>query len=127
MRERGVQSTAGGRVEPGPAGAGRAAAATGGNVWQVLAIVALIAATAGWTTVAVLALRPRPPVAVASAEPVRRRRPRAVGRRRGPAGRRYARRGRAGGAPPDRADGTTLQAQSWTGDATWPTTPGARP
>jgi hypothetical protein len=28
-----------------------------GNVWQVVAIIAIVAATAGWTTVAVLALR----------------------------------------------------------------------
>jgi hypothetical protein len=31
---------------------------SGGNFWQVLAILALVAATAGWTTAAVLALRP---------------------------------------------------------------------
>lgn len=55
MRERGVQSR---RVResnetirrPGPGSSGT-------NVWQVIAIVALLAATAGWTTVAVIALR----------------------------------------------------------------------
>lgn len=58
MRERGVQSR---RVLPGPV---EPAQRTGGprpnraNVWQVIAIIAIIAATAGWTTVAVLALRP---------------------------------------------------------------------
>lgn len=36
--------------------------------WQVLAIVAVIAATAGWTTVAVMALRPSP-AAIAEAAP----------------------------------------------------------
>ena len=56
MRERGVQSR---RVRPGPV---EPAQRTGGpppsraNVWQVIAIIAIIAATAGWTTVAVLAL-----------------------------------------------------------------------
>ena len=62
MRERGVQSR---RVKqdrvdpvrrPGPP------PRDGGNFWQVLAIVALIAATAGWTTVGVIALRPSSPV-----------------------------------------------------------------
>jgi hypothetical protein len=35
-------------------------------VWQIIAIVALLAATAGWTTVAVIALRGSDPAAVAS-------------------------------------------------------------
>jgi hypothetical protein len=57
VRERGVQSRRGrgptieGSRRPGPP------PRRGGNFWQALAIVALIAATAGWTTVAVLALR----------------------------------------------------------------------
>ena len=58
MRERGVQSR---RVRPGsvgPASRNGPPAPTRGNIWQAIAIVALIAATAGWTTVAVLALRP---------------------------------------------------------------------
>lgn len=59
MRERGVQSR---RVRPGQVEPvrrpGPPSQRSGGNFWQVLAIVALIAATAGWTTVAVLALRP---------------------------------------------------------------------
>jgi len=58
VRERGVQSR---RVKAGPVGPARRPAPPsrgGGNLWQALAIVALIAATAGWTTVAVLALRP---------------------------------------------------------------------
>jgi hypothetical protein len=58
VRERGVQSR---RVRPGgvgPASRNGPPAPTRGNIWQAIAIVALIAATAGWTTVAVLALRP---------------------------------------------------------------------
>lgn len=66
MRERGVQSRRGRAVEPDlrrptpPSGR-----PGGGGFWQALAIVALIVATAGWTTVAVLALRP-PQVAEAN-------------------------------------------------------------
>jgi hypothetical protein len=37
--------------------------------WQVLAVVGLIAATAGWTTAAVIALRPSSPAVVAEASP----------------------------------------------------------
>jgi hypothetical protein len=64
VRERGVQArrARGANGDPGPP-------RTAGNVrfWQALAIVALIAATAGWTTVAVIALRPSAAnVAVAS-------------------------------------------------------------
>ena len=56
MRERGVQSrrVRAGRVEP--AGHDAPPAVSRGNIWQVIAIVALVAATAGWTTVAVLTL-----------------------------------------------------------------------
>lgn len=63
MRERGVQSR---RVRPGQVdplrrpGSPPQRSGGGGSFWQVLAIVALIAATAGWTTVGVLALRPGP-------------------------------------------------------------------
>ena len=63
MRERGTQSR---RVRPGPVESHRRPGPPpqrsdgNGNFWQVLAIVALVAATAGWTTVAVLALRPGP-------------------------------------------------------------------
>ena len=58
MRERGAQSR---RVKAGPVVPARRPGPPsrgGGNFWQALAIIALIAATAGWTTVAVLALRP---------------------------------------------------------------------
>ena len=68
VRERGVQSR---RVRPGsvgPASRNGPPAPTRGNIWQAIAIVALIAATAGWTTVAVLALRPASG-AVAQASP----------------------------------------------------------
>ena len=63
MRERGVQSR---RVRPGQVEPHRRPGPPpqrpggNGNFWQVLAIIALVAATAGWTTVAVLALRPAP-------------------------------------------------------------------
>jgi hypothetical protein len=59
VRERGVQSR---RVRPGQVEPvrrpGPPPPRSSGNFWQVLAILALVAATAGWTTVAVLALRP---------------------------------------------------------------------
>ena len=58
MRERGVQSR---RVKAGPVEPARRSTPpkrNGVNFWQALAIIALIAATAGWTTVGVLALRP---------------------------------------------------------------------
>ena len=57
VRERGVQSR---RVNAGKVEAVRRSDLPpqgGSNFWQVLAIVALIAATAGWTTVGVIALR----------------------------------------------------------------------
>ena len=66
MRERGVQSR---RVRPGnvePARRPGPPPRGGGNFWQVLAIVALVAATAGWTTVVVLALRGAPTTAAVS-------------------------------------------------------------
>jgi hypothetical protein len=54
VRERGAQARRA-RAENDP---GRPPPPTGLRFWQVLAVVALIAATAGWTTVAVIALRP---------------------------------------------------------------------
>lgn len=70
MRERGTQSrrVRGGKVEPvrRPEPPSRG----GTNFWQGLAIAALIAATAGWTTVAVLAFRgPASEAAAPSADP----------------------------------------------------------
>ena len=66
MRERGVQA----RRARGADGEPRTAPppASGVRFWQALAIVALIAATAGWTTVAVIAMRPST-AAVAVASP----------------------------------------------------------
>jgi len=65
VRERGVQARRaradGDPLTPVPA-------ASGGRFWRNLAVIALIAATAGWTTVAVIALRP-PSAAVAVASP----------------------------------------------------------
>jgi hypothetical protein len=65
VRDRGVQEipapTAGGEPQPTPPPTRVL------RSWQVLAVVAVIAATAGWTTVAVMALRPAPAIeAVAS-------------------------------------------------------------
>ena len=54
MSGRGRSSPIAGRGPPQQRSGGNS------NFWQVLAIVALVAATAGWTTVAVLALRPGP-------------------------------------------------------------------
>jgi hypothetical protein len=67
VRERGVQARrareASGDRRPTPPDNGL-------RFWQVLAIVGLIAATAGWTTVAVIALRPSsPPAGIADASP----------------------------------------------------------
>jgi hypothetical protein len=70
VRERGVQSR---RAKAGPVEPARRSTPpqrSGVNFWQALAIVALIAATAGWTTVGVLALRPAgTAVATDSADP----------------------------------------------------------
>ncbi|MFL5674973.1 MAG: hypothetical protein ACJ779_08205 [Chloroflexota bacterium] len=66
MRERGVQSR---RARDGKEPVRRPGPTSNGtNIWQVVAIIALLAATAGWTTVAVIALRPETP-ATALASP----------------------------------------------------------
>ena len=67
MRERGVQARrareADGEWRPGPPDKGL-------RFWQVLAVIGLIAATAGWTTAAVIAFRPSPtPAVIAEASP----------------------------------------------------------
>ncbi len=66
MRERDdrARRTRGG--QPGP-GYGTPTRPGGTNAWQAVAIVALIAAAAGWTTVALLAFRE--PAAIAAADP----------------------------------------------------------
>ena len=64
MRERGVQSR---RVRESKEATRRPGPATSGpNTWQIIAIVALLAATAGWTTVAVIALRGSDPTTAAT-------------------------------------------------------------
>ena len=62
MRERGLNHVVSGRGRSSPSAARdpRRSGSPDSNVWQIIAIIALIAATAGWTTVAVLALRPGP-------------------------------------------------------------------
>ncbi len=69
MRERGVQSRS---VRPGPVEPNQRpdpAPGSGTNVWQVIAIIALLVATAGWTTVAVIAIRPAAQATVATPLP----------------------------------------------------------
>jgi hypothetical protein len=112
VRERGVQSRRvnAGKVEtvrrPGPPSGG------GGNFWQVLAIVALIAATAGWTTVGVIALRA--PATAALESPIDSFDPNASDPSVAPVADTHD-------APeleallPTAINGTTLEIQSWTG------------
>ncbi|MBI3749260.1 MAG: hypothetical protein HY262_10520 [Chloroflexi bacterium] len=67
MRERGVQYR---RARDAEEDRPSRPPDSGLRFWQVLAVVGLIAATAGWTTAAVLALRPSPgPAVVAEASP----------------------------------------------------------
>lgn len=126
MRERGPgpRRPPGGRAGPpgSPAPAGHARRPTGpppltrGNVWQIIAIVALIAATAGWTTAILLATRAPAPVAVASVEPSLPVEPEPTeGETVPPVADTHD-------APeleallPTELDGVPLQVQSWTGD-----------
>jgi len=87
---------------------------SGVNVWQVVAIVALVVATAGWTTVAVIALGDQP---VAQASPTESLDPNATEEPTLPPV------GDTHDAPelepllPQTLDGTALQVQSWTGDS----------
>jgi hypothetical protein len=70
VRERGTQSRRVRDVKVEPARRPAPPSRGGTNFWQGLAIVALIAATAGWTTVAVLALRgPGSAAAIPSVDP----------------------------------------------------------
>ena len=112
MRERGAQSRRGRpeSVEP----ARRPGPPTRGvNGWQAVAIVALIAATAGWTTVAVLALRDP---STAAAIPTRTIDPNATD---APTEAPFV---EPHGVPeleallPTELTGTALQRQSWDGD-----------
>jgi hypothetical protein len=113
VRERGVQTR---RVRPGdgePQQRPDPAPRAGTNVWQVIAIIALLAATAGWTTVAVIAVRPATSAAVDN--PVASDDPNAVDPSVAPVADSHD-------APdleallPTELSGTPLQLQSWTGD-----------
>ena len=66
MRERGVQSR---RVRESKEQSRGPAPTSGTNAWQIIAIIALLAATAGWTTVAVIALRPDSSAIVTPTDP----------------------------------------------------------
>jgi hypothetical protein len=81
-------------------------------VWQVIAIVALIAATAGWTTVGVMVVRPGSPPAAAGDSPDpnadNESSPPEVASHDVPA---------LEADLPTTLSGTTLEAQSWIGDA----------
>ena len=118
MRERGVQSR---RVRPGQVepvrrpGPPPQRSGGSGNFWQVLAIVALVAATAGWTTVAVLALRPAAPSAEAQA-PVESVDPNASDDTEVPPVADTHDAPELESLLPATLSGTTLQAQSWDGD-----------
>ena len=118
MRERGVQSR---RVRPGQVepvrrpGPPPQRSGGGGNFWQVLAIVALVAATAGWTTVAVLALRPAAPAAEADV-PTDSFDPNASDDSQVPPVADTHDAPELESLLPATLSGTTLQAQSWDGD-----------
>ena len=113
MRERGVQTR---RVRPGgvePQQRPDPAPREGTNVWQIIAIIALLAATAGWTTVAVIAVRPTTSAVVDA--PVASDDPNAVDPSEAPVADSHD-------VPeleallPTNLSGTPLQLQSWTGD-----------
>jgi len=100
----------------GPASRNGPPAPTRGNIWQAIAIVAIIAATAGWTTVAVLALRDTPgaaaqaspsDVADASASDDTSSEPPVADTHDAVEMEAFL---------PTLVSGTTLQTQSWTGD-----------
>jgi hypothetical protein len=114
VRERGVQSrrVRAGGVEPGRHNAPPPPAR--GNVWQVIAIVALIAATAGWTTVAVLTLGGRP---VAEANPSGSFEPDATDEATPPPVADTHDAPELEAVLPLELNGTELQVQSWMGDA----------
>lgn len=114
MRERGVQSRRARAAEAGAGGRPPPSPRTSG-FWPVLAIVALIAATAGWTTVALMVMGQPPQVAEATADltddasepPVPSLEPVADS---------HAAL-ELEGLLPLQVNGTPLASQSWTGDA----------
>ncbi len=112
MRERGVQTR---RVRPGgePQQRPDPPPRAGTNVWQVIAIIALLAATAGWTTVAVIAVRPTTSAAVDT--PVASDDPNAVDPSEAPVADSHDAPNLEALLPTD-LSGTPLQLQSWTGD-----------
>jgi len=118
VRERGVQSR---RVRPGQVepvrrpGPPPQRPGGNGNFWQVLAIIALVAATAGWTTVAVLALRPAAPAAEADV-PTESFDPNASDDSDVPPVADTHDAPELESLLPATLSGTTLQAQSWDGD-----------
>ena len=120
MRERGPgpRRPAGGRVGPGPARRPTGPPPlTRGNVWQIIAIVALIAATAGWTTAILLAVRSPTPVAIASVEPsLPPSEPEPTDGETVPPVADTHDAPELEALLPTELDGITLQVQSWTGD-----------
>lgn len=128
MRERGVQSR---RVRESKEATSRPGPASSGiNVWQAIAIVALLAATAGWTTVAVITLRgPDPSVggAAANASPAASDDPNAVPEDSAPPVADTHNAPELEAALPTQVNGVDLQTQSDTGtglltDDEWSTT-----
>jgi hypothetical protein len=85
-----------------------------GNPWQAIAIVALVAATAGWTTVAILALRD---TSVAVASPSDEIEPGISDEPSVPPLAETHDAVELEALLPRELDGTELQVQSWTGDA----------
>ena len=114
MQERGAQSR---RRAEAVRGDGPRPPARGGNGWQVVAIIALVVATAGWTTVAVLLLRPAD-AAVAQVSPSP-----SIDASASPAAPSDSPVADSHDAPqleallPTELNGTALLVQSWTGDA----------
>ena len=97
-------------------------------MWQVIAIVALLAATAGWTTVAVIALRGPDTGPVAQASPTDSADPDATDEPTAVPGRGHARRPDLELALPTNVNGVDLQVQSVTAiRSPHATTRGARP
>jgi hypothetical protein len=113
VRERGVQTR---RVRPGgvePQQRPDPPPRAGTNVWQIIAIIALLAATAGWTTVAVIAVRPTTGAAVDN--PVASDDPNAVDASEPPVADSHDVPELEALLPTD-LSGTPLQLQSWTGE-----------
>jgi hypothetical protein len=112
VRERGVQAR---RAREGDGERRSRPPGNGLRFWQVLAVVGLIAATAGWTTAAVIALRPAPtPAPIAEASPPDETLP-SDDPSLEPAVESHAVAELEGLLPAD-VNGTSLTRESWTGD-----------